>query len=294
MAAWGAIAQAASSVVGGALSMWDNAQARKDQVEQNRRDREFQEQMWNKTNIYNSPVEQMARLKAAGLNPNLVYGNGATTTASNITPTASKALPERNTGAVVGDTLNQLVDLGLKQKQKDLLEVEAINTIAKTADTQSQTEFRNTVGTEEAIARKYGNISNARRTETLNSRDQFELDKAKDLRQNTIDASQAKLDEIQLRNAQEKIKLSNLSEMQKVQLLESYQRLQNAKATMNGQQLQNELMKEQLMLRKKGIEINNSPLWKMFQDLIPDIKAHNGRAWENAKSIGKKIWETGY
>ena len=32
--------------------------------------------MWNLNNQYNSPVEQMARLKAAGLNPNLVYGSG--------------------------------------------------------------------------------------------------------------------------------------------------------------------------------------------------------------------------
>lgn len=32
--------------------------------------------MWNRNNAYNSPMEQMARLKAAGLNPNLVYGSG--------------------------------------------------------------------------------------------------------------------------------------------------------------------------------------------------------------------------
>lgn len=35
--------------------------------------------MWNMTNAYNSPAEQMARLKAAGLNPNLVYGSGNVT-----------------------------------------------------------------------------------------------------------------------------------------------------------------------------------------------------------------------
>jgi len=32
--------------------------------------------MWDMTNQYNSPQEQMARLKAAGLNPNMVYGQG--------------------------------------------------------------------------------------------------------------------------------------------------------------------------------------------------------------------------
>lgn len=32
-------------------------------------------QMWNATNQYNSPVEQMKRFKDAGLNPNLIYGS---------------------------------------------------------------------------------------------------------------------------------------------------------------------------------------------------------------------------
>lgn len=37
---------------------------------------------WKMTNEYNSPQATMQRLKDAGLNPNLVYGDGATTTAS--------------------------------------------------------------------------------------------------------------------------------------------------------------------------------------------------------------------
>lgn len=57
----------------------------------NRKTRQWNEKMygrqradaladWNMQNEYNSPKEQMARLKAAGLNPNLVYGNGVDTT----------------------------------------------------------------------------------------------------------------------------------------------------------------------------------------------------------------------
>lgn len=34
-------------------------------------------EMWNKGNAYNSPEAQMERLSKAGLNPNLVYGNGS-------------------------------------------------------------------------------------------------------------------------------------------------------------------------------------------------------------------------
>lgn len=34
-------------------------------------------EQWNRQNEYNSPAAQMERYKAAGLNPNLIYGNGA-------------------------------------------------------------------------------------------------------------------------------------------------------------------------------------------------------------------------
>lgn len=56
----------------------------------NRKNREFQREMydrqyqdalkmWNMSNTYNSPQEQMKRLQAAGLNPNLIYGSGGQT-----------------------------------------------------------------------------------------------------------------------------------------------------------------------------------------------------------------------
>lgn len=38
--------------------------------------RAYNLEMWHMSNQYNSPREQMARLKAAGLNPNLAYGSG--------------------------------------------------------------------------------------------------------------------------------------------------------------------------------------------------------------------------
>lgn len=43
-------------------------------------------EMWNRNNAYNSPQAQMQRLKNAGLNPNLVYGNGAVGNASSTPP----------------------------------------------------------------------------------------------------------------------------------------------------------------------------------------------------------------
>ena len=83
------IATAVASLVGGLAISRSN---RKAQKEQNKADREFTEYMynmerqdaqkdWERQNAYNSPEEQMNRLRQAGLNPNLVYGKGADNTA---------------------------------------------------------------------------------------------------------------------------------------------------------------------------------------------------------------------
>lgn len=78
----GAVGNLVSQLIG-------NRQEKRNQERQHEYNRELSEtqyqrdlEMWNKANEYNSPLEQMDRLKKAGLNPNLVYGNGATATSS--------------------------------------------------------------------------------------------------------------------------------------------------------------------------------------------------------------------
>lgn len=52
----------------------------------NRKNRKFQEDMWNKANAYNTPMKQMERFKQAGLNPHLIYGQGNAGNTSYINP----------------------------------------------------------------------------------------------------------------------------------------------------------------------------------------------------------------
>lgn len=47
--------------------------------------------MWALENTYNSPAQQMKRLSAAGLNPNLIYGSGGATTQSAPAPKYEKS-----------------------------------------------------------------------------------------------------------------------------------------------------------------------------------------------------------
>lgn len=63
------LAGAGASLVGGLINnAWSDARTEKQYRQMN--------EMQDKMNAYNAPVAQMARLRAAGLNPNLVYANG--------------------------------------------------------------------------------------------------------------------------------------------------------------------------------------------------------------------------
>jgi hypothetical protein len=74
-------------VVGGIASLWQNKQ-NSDMAQRNtdatnaanmnlaKYQYSTDVDMWNKANDYNSPKSQMGRFKEAGLNPNLIYGQG--------------------------------------------------------------------------------------------------------------------------------------------------------------------------------------------------------------------------
>lgn len=76
-------------------------------------------EMWNKANAYNSPEEQMKRLSAAGLNPNLAYGSGAVAgNTSTSTPKYEKPTVEYKTQPVQlpSDAISQYMDLRYKNE----------------------------------------------------------------------------------------------------------------------------------------------------------------------------------
>lgn len=53
------------------------------QKKENQKNRDFQREMWNANNEYNTPKNQMARLQDAGINPHLAYANGQPMNVSN-------------------------------------------------------------------------------------------------------------------------------------------------------------------------------------------------------------------
>lgn len=86
-----------SGVLGGIGNLLGNAgmaqQQRRNLEEQNRANMNLaqyqystQVDMWNRANAYNTPAAQMQRFKDAGLNPNLIYGQGNAGNSPNVLP----------------------------------------------------------------------------------------------------------------------------------------------------------------------------------------------------------------
>lgn len=73
---------------------------------------------WAMQNEYNSPLQQMARLKAAGLNPNLVYNNGATHSAQAVQKSDMKQWSPQAPQFDFGQIIDQY--LGTQQRQNSI------------------------------------------------------------------------------------------------------------------------------------------------------------------------------
>lgn len=84
-------------------------------------------EQWNRMNDYNSPLNQMQRLRSAGLNPSLAYGGGLVDAGSSSSPAASAELPNTRPSsydglANIGDGLNQLSG---RVQQQPLIDAQA-------------------------------------------------------------------------------------------------------------------------------------------------------------------------
>lgn len=102
----GAFILGGASLLGSALGARSNSKTNAANMELARYQNEWQTQenekafqrsvhMWNLQNEYNSPTQQMARLRSAGLNPNLVYGNGVVGNSAGSAPQYEPADIER-------------------------------------------------------------------------------------------------------------------------------------------------------------------------------------------------------
>lgn len=86
----------------------------------NRRNRRWQEEMWNKTNEYNAPVKQKERLEEAGINPYSVLAQGgADTGVTSMPDKPQQELPNFEASANAGSNILGAINMA---KQNELLD----------------------------------------------------------------------------------------------------------------------------------------------------------------------------
>lgn len=113
--------------------------------------------MWNAQNAYNTPAAQMERLREAGLNPMLVYGQGAVSNASGSFSSAPKASsPSYNIGSPIQASytarkMGQDIQLGQEQvgqikESKRLLAAQVANQMVENGIKQYNLEYANKHG----------------------------------------------------------------------------------------------------------------------------------------------------
>lgn len=147
--------QQGGALVIGALNSANAAQASKDNIaavqEMNRGNMELAKyqfeqnlEMWNKQNAYNTPLAQMQRFKDAGLNPNLIFGQGSNGNASSApeykAPNLQAYTGRTRDAQMLAQTSMLALDMQQKQLQNENLEAQNANIQAQTANTIAQTQ----------------------------------------------------------------------------------------------------------------------------------------------------------
>lgn len=114
-----------------AARQWNSAEAQKN--------RDWQENMWNLSNKYNSLSSQRARAQKAGMNPDLMYGSGATNVAANTPPGAqAEGVAPADMSAIANK--RTLGDAVAQAAQNSLIDAQRRNIEADTQKKQSETK----------------------------------------------------------------------------------------------------------------------------------------------------------
>jgi len=121
--------------------------------------------MWNRQNAYNTPASQMARFQDAGLNPNLIYGQGTHGNATSSVTSDKPRIHKPNYQLPKLQTLSMYNDLRLKNAQID--------------NVQQQTEYQNARTTGQGIMNDILNQDLNRKTRGNRIGDEYDAEMAR-------------------------------------------------------------------------------------------------------------------
>ncbi len=195
------------------------------EVDQRNAQNQFNLDMWNRTNEYNSPMAQMERLKQAGLNPNLMYGQGNVGFAGDLksSETGSVSLPKTSNverGYVdFGRNIPTAVELAQIGRLKSGTNLDNANAIKALNDAQLQAANKMGKDAENKTAlelSKYsGDMARAIADKTI-----------ADAKRASFESSEqwtgAKLEKIKAETKKLKQEIKNLSEREKIERFHAF------------------------------------------------------------------------
>jgi hypothetical protein len=135
---------------------------------------DLQQQQYDKANAYNTPAAQMQRFKDAGLNPNLIYGQGNPGNSPNVLPQYHAPEMRYNAPSMVNtsNAIGAYQDFQIKKAQTDNLQAQKANIMQDTSN-KAIIQAMNLLNMERTKAGKpYWSEQEEAKTETMkNQRD---------------------------------------------------------------------------------------------------------------------------
>lgn len=250
------IAALVAAVAAVAGTVINNQANKKRQREANEANVANQQAMWEQTNEYNDPTNQMMRLQKAGLNPNLVYGSGAPyNTAQNQNMPDMKNYetqnPFENLPSAVTDYNN------VRQQEKRISNetlvatTNALNTAQDTANKKIQ-----------------------------GAKSEFDLEQGRRLADNAFNIQEQQLANLRADEVRKNIDNMNLPDQYKKIMEEANTRMMLMGEQMSTEQKRREMLNLEIELKKAGLE--NAPWysrWFMrnYQDAKEGVKNYINR-----------------
>lgn len=243
----GAGISALGSIVG---NIFGNSGAKRRQDRANRQNIEF----WRMQNEYNHPSAQMARLRAAGLNPNMIYGTSPTSAVGNSDGIAPSKAPEYKIDNPLQD-ITKFADI--RQREAQTNNLSAQNTVLAQEAVLKAAQTQKTLG-EGVSAKVKGSID-------------------AELRQTSADLVREDLRAKKAISVQQEVEARFKNQSLKNRLLDIHYRAQNARATLHGTQLSNALKKYEIELNQMGIQKDDNLFLRLLGKAVQQANKPNNK-----------------
>lgn len=242
---------------------------------QNRKSRAFSREMyqrqfddnlrlWEMQNLYNSPVQQVARLKAAGLNKALMYGSGGSPGVASSLSAPSAIKPEFNVPDLSGisNAGNAIANRVLMRYDRDIK-------VAQAANMRKQNDLLD---------------QQIKLAETETRRKEFDLNLDIETRPTSVASREAQLQKLKA-DLTFTLDSNDRAQIQTAtSVAEAMERILTARvgrnyteSLMKSEKLKRDLMRSDLDLRKQGITYSD-PLWarmlvKHISQILPVVQS---------------------